>query len=120
MAAHYITIYCAARQVERTICYQAVSQQHTRAALSLAGLSLAESDSFAWLGYRESGFDSVALIDYVVAGYGRERLPIFLAALEEQTTWNTLIQAVFQVTAPEFEREWQVYLHEKTTNEPLK
>jgi hypothetical protein len=107
------TTYCAARRVERRICYQAVSQQPAHAALSLAGLTLAESDSFAWLGYREYGFDSVALIDYIVAGYGREQLPIFLAAFEEHATWNTLIPALFAVSAPEFEREWQVYLHEK-------
>lgn len=102
--------YCAARRVERTICHQPVAQQHTHAALSLAALPSAASASFALFGNRDQNFVSVALIDYVVAVYGRERLPILLAALEEHSTWHTLMPAVSGVTEVEFERGWQAHL----------
>lgn len=107
------TTYCGARRTGRVICYQPAAHQGTHAALSVAALPLATSDSFALFGYRDHGFDGAALIDYVVAVYGRERLPVLLAALSEQSTWHTLIPAVFGVTAPEFEAGWRAYLRGK-------
>lgn len=103
--------YCGERRVVRTICRQTVlPQNYAPVSLSMAALSSTASDSFALLGYRDYRFDGVALIDYVVAVYGRERLSSLLTALEAHSTWNTLIPAVFQVTAPAFEQEWQAYL----------
>ncbi|MCL4860485.1 MAG: hypothetical protein KJZ93_13805 [Caldilineaceae bacterium] len=50
------------------------------------------------------------LIEYAVAAYGRERLPVLVAGLEEHENWETLLPAVFGVSASEFEAGWQNYL----------
>lgn len=50
------------------------------------------------------------LIDYGVATYGRERLPALVAGLRQHKTWETLVPAVFGVSAAEFESGWQAYL----------
>lgn len=52
------------------------------------------------------------LIEYAVATYGRERLPVLMAGLGQYTTWETLLPAVFGVSAAEFEVGWQRYLAE--------
>jgi hypothetical protein len=53
------------------------------------------------------------MIDYMAATYGRERLPDLIAALGEHAGWQTLIAAVFDVSAAEFEAGWQRYLAER-------
>jgi len=50
------------------------------------------------------------LIDYAVTVYGRERLPVLVAALREHKSWETLLPAVYGMTAAEFEAGWQEYL----------
>lgn len=50
------------------------------------------------------------LLDYAVHTYGRDRLPVLLAALGQHHRWETLIPTVFHVSATEFERGWQAYL----------
>jgi hypothetical protein len=52
----------------------------------------------------------VTLLDYVVASYGRERLPALMASLHQHNTWETLVPAVFGVSAADFEVGWQAYL----------
>jgi hypothetical protein len=72
---------------------------------------------YAELGLAEDAMGSrVALetvIEYVVAAYGRDHLPHLIAALGEHTGWQTLIPAVFDVSASEFEAGWQAYLAER-------
>ena len=50
------------------------------------------------------------LIDYAVATYGRERLPALVAGLGQYHSWETLLPAVYGVSAAEFEAGWQNYL----------
>jgi hypothetical protein len=50
------------------------------------------------------------LIEYAVATYGRERLPALVAGLGQYDSWDTLIPAVYGVSAAEFEAGWQAYL----------
>jgi len=50
------------------------------------------------------------LVDYAVVTYGRERLPLLLGNLGQFDTWETLIPAVYGVSAAEFEAGWQEYL----------
>jgi hypothetical protein len=50
------------------------------------------------------------LIEYAAATYGRERLPVLVAGLGHYDNWETLLPAVFGVSAAEFEADWQVYL----------
>jgi hypothetical protein len=50
------------------------------------------------------------LIEYTVAAYGRERLPVLVASLGQYERWDTLLPAVFGVSAAEFEEGWQAYL----------
>jgi hypothetical protein len=50
------------------------------------------------------------LVEYAVATYGRERLPALVAGLGQHERWETLIPAVFGVTAAEFEAGWQAHL----------
>jgi hypothetical protein len=52
----------------------------------------------------------VTLIEYAVAAYGRERLPALVAGLGQYDRWETLVPAVFGVSAAEFEAGWQRYL----------
>ncbi len=60
------------------------------------------------LGWRSKPLEM--LIDYAVLIYGRDRLPVLLAALPHHHRWETLIPAVFHVSAAEFERGWQAAL----------
>jgi hypothetical protein len=53
------------------------------------------------------------LIEYAVATYGRERLPALVVGLGHYDTWNTLLPAVFGVSAAEFEAGWQAYLADR-------
>lgn len=50
------------------------------------------------------------LIEYVVATYGRERLPQLVAALGQYETWDTLLPALYGVSPAEFEAGWHAYL----------
>lgn len=50
------------------------------------------------------------LIDYAVATYGHERLPLLVTGLGQYKSWETLIPAVYGVSAREFEQGWQAYL----------
>jgi hypothetical protein len=50
------------------------------------------------------------LIEYAVATYGLERLPVLVAGLGQYESWETLLPAGFGVSAAEFEAGWQAYL----------
>lgn len=50
------------------------------------------------------------LIEYAVAAYGRERLPVLLAGLGQYESWETLLPAIYGVTPGAFETGWQAYL----------
>jgi hypothetical protein len=50
------------------------------------------------------------LVEYIVAAYGRERLPVLVAGLGQYESWDTLLPPVFGVSAAEFEAGWQAYL----------
>ncbi|MBX2999567.1 MAG: hypothetical protein KF893_13705 [Caldilineaceae bacterium] len=50
------------------------------------------------------------VLDYVVATYGDDALFALVEGFRRYDTWNTLIPAVFAVSAEEFERGWQGYL----------
>jgi hypothetical protein len=50
------------------------------------------------------------LIEYAVATYGRERLPVLVASLGQYERWDTLLPAVYGVSPAEFEAGWQAYL----------
>lgn len=52
------------------------------------------------------------LIEYTGTTYGRDRLPALLAGLGQYDRWDTLLPAVFGVSAAEFEAGWQRYLAE--------
>ncbi|MBI3959862.1 MAG: hypothetical protein HY328_13710 [Chloroflexi bacterium] len=52
------------------------------------------------------------LIQYAAERYGRQTLPVLLAALQEHDGWDTLIPAVYGVSAQEFEAGWQRWLAE--------
>jgi hypothetical protein len=57
--------------------------------------------------------DSVALalfFDFVVATYGRDRLPALLTALVDFMSMDSPIPAVLGVSVEEFEDDWHAYL----------
>jgi hypothetical protein len=57
--------------------------------------------------------ETVALetvVEYAVARYGEERLPRLVQALSDHASWQTLVPAVFGVSAAEFEAGWQAYI----------
>lgn len=59
---------------------------------------------------REQTVMLATLIEYAVATYGHERLPILMAALPHHKSWETLLPAVYGVSVREFETGWQSYL----------
>jgi hypothetical protein len=50
------------------------------------------------------------LLEYAVATYGHEQLPLLLASLAHYDDWETLIPEVFGVSATRFEAGWRRYL----------
>lgn len=50
------------------------------------------------------------VIDFVVATYGREKLPALLRAFSVHTSWDTLIPDVFGVPRSVFEERWQRFI----------
>jgi len=50
------------------------------------------------------------VIEYAVATYGEESLPALVAALEQSTSWESLLASVYDVSVAEFEEGWQAYL----------
>jgi hypothetical protein len=50
------------------------------------------------------------LLEYIVAAYGYEQLPVLLAGLAQYDDWETLIPAVFGVSLSKFEAGWRSYL----------
>lgn len=50
------------------------------------------------------------LVDYAMSTYGRDRLPVLLEGMRRYDSWETLIPAVFGVSAAEFEVGRQAYL----------
>ena len=53
---------------------------------------------------------TVHAIEYAVPTYGRDRLPALMASLGQSDSWDTLLPAVFGVSAAAFEAGWQAYL----------
>ena len=53
------------------------------------------------------------IVDYFVQTFGREQLPRLTAAFRTHDSWETLISAVTDVSAAEFEAGWQQFLVEK-------
>ncbi len=53
------------------------------------------------------------VFEYMTVTYGRDRLPLLLAAIPQHERAETLIPAVFGVTANEFEASWRAYLAER-------
>lgn len=51
-----------------------------------------------------------SLLEYAVATYGRERLPVLFVSLEHHPSWATLLPSVYGVSVAEFEAGWQEYL----------
>jgi hypothetical protein len=68
------------------------------------------SDSYGTINHPGQTVALATLVEYAVATYGRERLPALVAGLGQYESWNTLIPAVFGVSATEFEAGWQAYL----------
>lgn len=51
-----------------------------------------------------------SLIEYAVATYGRDTVPILVAGLGRYESWETLIPAVYGVLSADFEAGWQAHL----------
>jgi len=61
--------------------------------------------------YRSSeAVKAAILVEYAVAAYGYDQLPVLLASLAQHDTWETLLRAVYGVSTSEFEEGWQEYL----------
>jgi hypothetical protein len=60
--------------------------------------------------HRGQTIAGVTVIEYAVATYGREHLPALVAGLGQSESWDTLLPAIFDVSAAEFEAGWQAYL----------
>lgn len=53
------------------------------------------------------------LLNYVVATYGRDQLPVLVQGLRQHDNWDDLIPAVFDESVVEFEAGWNRYLSEQ-------
>ncbi|HMN28204.1 MAG TPA: hypothetical protein PKE45_08620 [Caldilineaceae bacterium] len=75
-------------------------------ALSLADLTFQDSD---WVAATERAGRiraAESLVAYIVQVYGVEKLPLLLAGLRQHNSWQTLIPAIFGLSAEQFEQEW--------------
>jgi hypothetical protein len=73
------------------------------------GISVEFQWSFQWhCGRPSSNLEPV--MEYAAATYGPPRIPVLVAALNQHERTETLIPAVFGVSADEFEAGWQIYL----------
>ncbi len=50
------------------------------------------------------------LIEYAVVAYGHDQLSVLLASLARHDDWDTLLPAVYGISASEFEQGWHAYL----------
>lgn len=57
------------------------------------------------------GVALATFVDYLAATYGAERLPDLVAALEDHATWDSLMAAVYGVTAADIQSGWRGHLH---------
>ncbi|MFN8492202.1 MAG: hypothetical protein U0350_31675 [Caldilineaceae bacterium] len=55
-----------------------------------------------------------SLVDYAIKVYGCDKLPRLIAAFSQSDSWQTLIPAVFGVSAEQFEQGWQRYVAAQT------
>lgn len=74
------------------------------------GEYLEEPDSLRLTRHPGHTVGLATLLEYAVATYGREHLPALLAGLGQYESWETLLPAVYGVSASEFEAGWQQYL----------
>jgi hypothetical protein len=63
-----------------------------------------------WTSHPGRGVALALLIEYGVATYGRDRLPLFVASLGQHDSWETLLPAVYGISSAQFEAGWQAYL----------
>jgi hypothetical protein len=69
--------------------------------------------------YRSSEAVKLAvLVEYAVAAYGYEQLPVLLAGLAQHDTWDTLLSAVYGVSPSEFEEDWRAYMAKEYDMQP--
>ena len=54
----------------------------------------------------------VSIVDYVVAVYGRDQLPVLFDALGNHLGWHELVPTVFEMPVDEFEEGWRAYWSE--------
>ncbi|MBI3959489.1 MAG: hypothetical protein HY328_11840 [Chloroflexi bacterium] len=59
---------------------------------------------------RQSAVATATLLEYATRRYGSGRVAVLLAKLSHLMTWQTLIPAVFDVPAEEFEAGWRAWL----------
>ncbi|MFQ5854353.1 MAG: hypothetical protein ACE5LU_01735 [Anaerolineae bacterium] len=78
--------------------------------LRLADLAAWRAGRWNWQDRWVRSMAAETVVEYVVATYGRERLPALLQGLDKYETWDALTPAVFDVPAGVFEAGWQTYL----------
>jgi hypothetical protein len=104
-----IPLFCA--EIDETaLFYSMWGRRHPPTQLSQIALPTSDYEPAEGMPIWGQTVALATLIEYAVATYGRERLPVLLAGLGQYDTWETLIPAVYGVSASEFERGWQGYL----------
>jgi hypothetical protein len=58
------------------------------------------------------------VFEYVVATYGREKLPVLIDQLSRGNDWDSIVRTVFWTTLDEFQEGWRRYLAERYTIAP--
>ena len=49
---------------------------------------------------------------YAANSYGKKRIPVLLGSLDEHTTWDSLVPAIFGMSVREFEDGWRQFMSE--------
>lgn len=98
--------------VDRPSGWRYAMHQRLRDTLSKrASLRLADLDGrTAWDDSIVRNLTASTVVEYGVTAYGRDRLAPLLDALDEHESWETLVPAVFGVSAAEFEAGWRDHL----------
>jgi hypothetical protein len=69
-------------------------------------------EEVAWTHHPAAAVALATVMEYAAAAYGPERIPLLVAIINQHERVETLIPAVFGVSAGEFEAGWQSYLAE--------
>jgi hypothetical protein len=109
------TCYDTIDQAERFLSWRSIYEPPlSLAQVPLMTLEMAlQPYPMSWSAHPAATVALATVMEYAAATYGPKRIGVLVAEVSEHESWATLIPAVFDVSAEEFEAGWQAYLAEQ-------